>query len=61
MAKADMHVTVSIPAVPEISFARPNDKRVEWQVYVGGVVKLRKLNSGVVEIATLDSDEWREA
>jgi hypothetical protein len=45
---------------PSIAVARPNDRRVEWQVYLGGTIKVRQLNSGEVQIATGDGD-WRAA
>lgn len=44
---------------PEIAVARPNDRRVAWQLYLPGI-KVRALNSGTVQIATEDGD-WRDA
>jgi hypothetical protein len=48
-----------VNGVPEIAVARPKDARVAWQVYLDGAIKVRRLNSGVVEIATGDAD-WKE-
>lgn len=43
----------------DIAVARPGDARVDWQVYIDGAVKVRRLNSGVVEVAVRD-EEWVE-
>jgi hypothetical protein len=45
---------------PVIAWAKPADVRVAWQAYVNGVIKVRQLNSGVVQVATGDQD-WRDA
>ena len=44
----------------EVNIARPDDSRVDWQVYIDGAIKVRQLNSGVVEYAVDDGD-WTEA
>lgn len=44
---------------PVVAVARPNDKRVDWQVYIDGAVKVRRLNSGIIEVAGLEDEEWR--
>lgn len=44
----------------EIAVAHPADTRVDWQVYIDGAVKVRRLNSGVIEVAT-GTDDWMEA
>lgn len=45
---------------PTIAWARPSDARVTWQFYADGLIKVRQLNSGVVQVAT-DDEEWRDA
>jgi hypothetical protein len=44
---------------PTVAVARPSDVRVEWQVYVGGVIKVRQLTDGTVQVAGLDDDDWK--
>lgn len=44
----------------EVNIARPDDSRVDWQVYIDGAIKVRQLNSGVVESA-VDDGEWTQA
>ena len=44
----------------EVNIARPDDSRVDWQVYIADAIKVRQLNSGVVEYAVDDGD-WTEA
>lgn len=62
MANSDLSVDVRFEVVgsPTIAVARPNDKRVAWQVYLDGAIKVRRLNSGIIEVATDDGD-WRAA
>jgi hypothetical protein len=45
-------------SAPAVAVARPNDTNVQWQVYVGGVVKVRQLVDGTVQVAGLDDDDW---
>lgn len=45
---------------PVIAWAKPSDVRVAWQFYVDGAIKVRQLNSGIVQVATGDQD-WRDA
>ncbi len=43
---------------PQVAFARPKSDE-EYRVYIGGDIKVRKMNSGVIQIATEHSD-WME-
>lgn len=45
---------------PTIAWAKPNDRRVAWQAYVGDKIKIRELNDGTVQYATGES-EWEDA
>lgn len=45
---------------PTIAWANPQDTRVAWQFYADGVIKVRQLNSGIVQYAVGDSD-WLDA
>lgn len=42
-----------------IVWATPRADEV-WRVYIGGKIKVRELNSGRVEVATEENEEWRE-
>ena len=44
---------------PTIAVARPQNNQVEWQVYVGGVIKVRQLVDGTVQVAGIDDDDWK--
>ncbi len=50
------------PVDPRVvaTWAKPRDSRVVWQVYLDGAIKVRRLNSGVVQVASGDSD-WADA
>ena len=45
---------------PVVVWAHPADVRVEWQAYIDGVVKIRRLSSGRVEVAGMVEEEWEE-
>lgn len=45
---------------PTVAWAKPADARVAWQVYLNGAIKVRQLNSGVVQFAT-GENEWEDA
>lgn len=44
---------------PVVAWATPDDRRVVWQAYIDEAVKVRRLASGIVEVAVRDED-WQE-
>lgn len=46
-------------APPTAAWATPKAHEA-WRVYLDGAIKVRKLNSGVIQVATGD-DEWKDA
>jgi hypothetical protein len=46
---------------PVVAWAKPSDKRVAWQFYADGKIKVRELNNGTVQFAVGDETEWRDA
>lgn len=42
-----------------VAWANPKPEE-EWRCYVDGAIKVRKLNSGVIQVAT-GYDDWRNA
>lgn len=45
---------------PTVAWAKPADARVAWQAYLSDKIKVRELNSGVVQYAVGDGD-WADA
>lgn len=45
---------------PIAAWATPRTEEA-WRVYLDGAIKVRQLNSGVVQYAVGDNIEWRDA
>lgn len=54
-----VHLRGPVSSHPEVVYAKPKSGEV-WRVYIGGKVKVRELNSGIIQVATGGSD-WSEA
>jgi len=61
---AESH-TVYVRVNPEMSLAHPNIRYAKpksdevYRLYIGGDIKVRKMNSGVMQIAT-EGNDWME-
>lgn len=44
---------------PIVAWANPKPDE-EWRCYLDGVIKVRRLNSGIVQIA-VEGEGWRDA